>query len=203
MKYYDALTKFIFVEDEPLPSDYIFIPGSGYGELAQKAAELYRAGMAMHIVVSGRYSILGDSFAGPVSPKEYVGWTFETECDFLTRVLTDRGVPASAVLQERRARYTYENAIYTAGILKNETVKRAILVCQAFHARRSLLYYQILFPNTEFLVCPVNTRGITRDNWHLDAEKIDVVLGEVERCGSQFHEIMKEHSMKNERKLPE
>lgn len=192
MAFYDVLTDFIFVEHRPEKADYIFIPGSGYGELAIKAAELYRQGYAEKIVASGRYSILGDGFAGAVSPGQYVGRTFETESDFLTEVLKDEGVPAAAVIQEKQAAYTYENAIYTRKLLGEKQIARAILVCQAFHARRSLLYYQQQFPDTEFLVCPAVTREITRENWYLEDAKIDIVLGEVERCGSQFHEIMKE-----------
>lgn len=191
MRFYDALTEFIFVEDEPERSDYIFIPGSGYGELAERAAEIYHNGFAEKIVVSGKYSVLGDKFAGPVSPERYVGKTYETESDFLADILREKKVPSGAVLLEKEASYTYENAIYTRRLLGKERIEKAILVCQAYHARRSLLYYQLLFPDTKFYVCPAETRGIARDNWFLSPEKIDVVLGEVERCGSQFHEIMK------------
>ena len=200
-QYYDYLTDFIFMEDTPQEADVIFIPGSGYGELAIHAAELYHQGFAKKIVASGKYSILGDSFAGPVSHREYVGKNYMSESDFLTAILLEKGVPHEAILQEKQATYTYENAIYTAKLLAGQQIKRALLVCQTFHARRSFLYYKILFPDTELLVCPVNTRGITRENWYLDAEKIDTVLGEVERCGGQFHEIMKEHAarMINER----
>ena len=53
------------------------------------------------------------------------------------------------------------------------------------------MYYQEQFPGVRIAVCPVVTQGITKENWFLDDHKIDVVLGEVERCGSQFHEILK------------
>ena len=42
------------------------------------------------------------------------------------------------------------------------------------------------FPETEFLVCPAQTEGITASNWFLEPEKCRVVLGELERCGKQF-----------------
>lgn len=194
--FYDDLTEFIFVEDTPQRADYIFIPGSGYGELAQKAAQLYRQGYAKKIVVSGKYSILKGCFEAPVSPAQYTGRSYETECDFLTEVLRDNGVCEEDILQEKQASYTYENAIYTAKLLKGERVERALLVCQAFHARRSLMYYQLLFPDTRFFVCPVKTQGITRENWYMEEKKIDTVLQEAERCGGQFHEIMKERLKK-------
>ena len=72
-------------------------------------------------------------------------------------------------------------------------VQKAILCCQNWHARRCLMYYGQQFPETQFFVCPVSTRGITRDNWYLDPERADVVLSEVERCGAQFHEIVRHY----------
>ena len=59
-------------------------------------------------------------------------------------------------------------------------------MCQAFHARRAFTYYKQQFPDTQILVCPVITRGITRENWFLDEEKTKTVLGELSRCGGQF-----------------
>ena len=107
----------------------------------------------------------------------------------------EEGVPEEAIIKEREATYTYQNAINTRKLLDDRgiEVKRALLCCQAYHARRSKLYYQILFPDTEILVVPTITKGITRDNWFKCREKSDIVLGEIERCGSQFHEIVAEY----------
>ena len=77
-------------------------------------------------------------------------------------------------------------------------IRRAILCPQACHARRALLYYKVLYPETEFFVCPTVTRGISRENWFLDGQRIDVVLGELERYGSQFHEILREYAGKRQ-----
>ena len=56
MKFYDALTDFIFTEQKPEKADAIFVPGGLYGEIAQHAAELYQQGFASLIVPSGKYS---------------------------------------------------------------------------------------------------------------------------------------------------
>ena len=193
MKYYDYLTEFIFVEDIPEHSDAIFIPGSGYGEIALHAAKLYRDGLAPLIVPSGKYSIVTGKFGGVQSPDTYVGRIFETESDFLTQILLDQGVLGEAILQEKEATYTWQNAIFTKKLLDERGifVKKAILSCQAYHAKRCLMYYQQMFPETVFYVSPVNTRGISKDNWYTKEESIHLVLKEVEHCGSQFHEIMK------------
>ena len=70
-------------------------------------------------------------------------------------------------------------------------VKKAILCCRNLHARRCILYYQLVYPETEFFVCPSDIE-FTRENWHTKGEWIDQVLGEMERCGGQFHKILRE-----------
>lgn len=193
MNFYDELSNFIFTEQVPKRSDIIFIPGGSYGEIAEHAASLYHQNLAPVILVSGKFSILEGTFPGPSSPVSYQNRSFATECDFLCQILLDHGVPDSAILREREAAYTYENAVFSKALTdqKNMHIQKAILSCQAYHARRALLYYQLLYPDTVFYVSPAVTRQISRDNWHLDPAKIDMVLGEVERCGSQFHEILK------------
>lgn len=182
--FFDCITNFIFVEDEPAEADIIFVPGGNYPEAAIHAAELYRQGYAPYVLPSGKYSILTGRFESA---------EFETEWEYLRSVLTENGVPAEAVLREDQATYTYENAIYSRKRTDAEgiAVSRAILCCQAFHARRCLLYYQEQFPEAEIFVCPTVTRGISRENWHQTEAGIDTVLGEMERCGGQFHEIMR------------
>lgn len=186
MKFIKDITDFIFVEHRPEKADIIFIPGGDQGAIAVKAAKLYREGYAPWILPSGRFS-------KPVGYCTISG--YETEWEFLRDILIDQGVPAAAVLEERRATYTYENAIFSRKVTDamGLRVERAILCPQACHARRALLYYEVLYPDTEFVVCPAVTRGISRDNWFLEDGKIDVVLGELERCGSQFHEILREY----------
>lgn len=190
--YYDQITDFIFREDQPQKSDYIFIPGSGYGELAIKAAQLYRDGYAKKIVVSGKYSILHDAFQGPLSPVDYRGRSYATESDFLTEVLMDGAVKREDILQETQATFTYENAVYTRRLLekKDGLPDKAILVCQAFHGARALMYYQYVFPKTIFYVCPAQTQGISKENWFLQDKGIQTVLGEVKRIGTQFADMM-------------
>ena len=185
-KFLQDMTDFIFLEDEPKKADVIFLPGSEEGALAKTAAKLYHQGFAPLIVPSGKYA----KWTGETLVKE-----FETESDHFAKILMEEGVPERAILKEREATYTYQNAINTRKLLDEIgiEVKTAILCCQAFHARRSKLYYQILFPDTEILVCPTVTKEISRDNWFKTREKSDRVLGEIERFGSQFYEIVAEY----------
>lgn len=190
----DMITDFIFVEDELEKADAILIPGSNEGSLAVHAADLYREGYAPLVIPSGKYSILQGKFLGAAEKGLAAEKSYETESDYLAAVLMEHGVPQEAIWKEREATYTYENAIFTRKLLERNkrVIRTAILSCKAYHARRCLMYYQLLFPEVKLIVSPVVTNGISRENWDLDDGKIDIVLGEMERCGSQFHEIFKE-----------
>ena len=176
-KFYDAISDFIFVEDTPQKADVIFVPGGNYPDAAVHAAALYRQGFAPYILPSGKYSISVGKFvlAGEAKNTEKPADTkkrnsYETEFDYLHDILVKNGVKEAAILRENQATFTYQNAIFSRQVLETAgiPVKRAILCCQAFHARRALLYYQEQFPETEFVVCPVVTRGIDRDTWMKD-----------------------------------
>ena len=195
MGFVQDITDFIFVEHEPEQADIIFIPGGDQGALAVTAARLYKAGYAPYVLPSGRFS-------QPVGHCRIPGYEERTEWDFLHELLVREGVPDSAILEEKKATYTYENAIYSRKVTDRQglSIKKAILCSQACHARRALLYYKVCFPETEFLVCPTVTREISRENWFLEERKIDIVLGELEKCGSQFHEILKEFRKQEEGK---
>ena len=52
------------------------------------------------------------------------------------------------------------------------------------------MYYQLLYPQTKLFICPSDV-GINKENWYRSSDGIEEVLGEMERCGKQFHQIMK------------
>lgn len=184
-------TDFIFVSDEVEPADAIFIPGNGWPQMALHAAELWKQEIAPWIVPSGRFSINRGKFGGVMAGKERYPGPFETEWEFLKTVLETEGVPSEVILREDRARFTYENAVYSrqatdrAGI----SVRKGIICCQSHHARRCLMYYQLVFPETEWRILPSDTE-VGRENWFESERGIRLVLGEMERCGSQFHQIL-------------
>ncbi len=193
-KFLNQITEFIFVEDKPEKSDVIFIPGSGFPQLAEEAAKLYHQGLAPYILPSGKYSILNGKFAGVQEKQELYDGEYETEWEFLKEALKKNQVPEEHILRENNATYTYENAIYSRKVTDRlgMEIKKAILCCKPYHARRSLLYYQLLYPETQFYVCPIQDSDVKRDNWYLTEKGIRLVFGEVQRVGEQFIDITKE-----------
>lgn len=179
---------FIFVENRVENADVIMIPGGSYPEPGEKAAELWKRQYAPVILISGGVSIKAGEFPGPRSKTETYDKQYETEYDFLTDVLRKNGVPESAMIGENKSSFTKENAYFAREIVQqnNLHIHKAILICKAFHARRSLMLYQLAFPDVKFLVSPVSVQGITKGNWYQTDYGIRRVLGELSRCGDQF-----------------
>lgn len=190
LQFLEEMSQFIFLEDKPEKADIIFIPGSDQGVLAQTAAQLWKQGYAPYVLPSGKYSKLTGYFEKDTR--------FRTEWEYLASILRENGVPDEAIWREEKATYTYENAIFSRQVTekKGMKVQTAILCCQAYHARRCKLYYQVCFPETRFLVCPTVTYGVNKENWFQTEDGRQRVLGEIERCGSQFHEIVREYGEK-------
>lgn len=197
MKILKDITEFIFVESDISTIeevDIIFIPGSSKYQLPELVAELYKQGLSKLVIPAGKYSSKNNTFAiKNVKGTNYEGF-YETDWGFCKEVLIKNGVPCEAILKEEESMNTYENALFSKKILEENhlEVNKAILVCQAFHARRALMTYSVVFPNIEFYVCPVITQGITKDNWFESEYGIKRVLGEVEKCGKYFSSYIKE-----------
>ena len=178
MKFLRDITEFIFLEDLPKKADIIIVPGNTWPQPARRAAALYQAGMAPYIVVSGRYSKGRSAFEGPSCDSECYKGPYAAEADFLTDVLMQAGVPGEAILQEREATFTLENAEYIRKMLEEKHLP----------IKRARMYFEYVFQDREieFLMCPAVTQGISRDNWAESKKGLETVLGELRRCGEQF-----------------
>lgn len=194
MRIIDDISDFIFLKDKVQKADIIFIPGGSNPELGEYAAELWKQGLAPYIMPSGGVSIKTGKFNGVKSKRELYNKDYKTDCEFLADVLEINGVPKEAILWEDTSSWTKENAFFSRKIadINNLDIKRAILCCKSFHARRSLMCYQLAFPHAEFFIQPVpyyqNNILISKENWFKTEEGIKRVLGELQRCGNQFNE---------------
>ncbi|PJI10198.1 MULTISPECIES: YdcF family protein [Clostridium] len=194
MKVIDDITNFIFVEDEPHKVDAIFIPGTSLADPAEKAAELWNKGYSNYIIPSGKYSSKLGYFPSDKTKDTSYERDYETECDFFCEVLYKNNVPKEIVIKEKSSQNTYENAYKSKELVESSNInlKKAIVCCQSYHARRVLMTYSWVYPNTQFYICPVDTRGITKDNWFTFEYGINRVMGELARCGHYFPDMIKE-----------
>lgn len=182
------ITDFIFISDAPKKSDIIFIPGSSKSVICEKAAQLFKDGYASYCLPSGMYSSKYGRFASEfVDNPRYKG-EYATEFDYCKRVLTENGVPESAILREDKATNSMENAEYSFELLKNMgiNVSRGIICCQAFHARRAFMSYANYFCDAELLVVPSITQGIASDDWYKSEHGYKKVMDEIAKCGMYF-----------------
>ncbi len=181
------ITDYIFIEDELEKSDVIFIPGSMCYLLPEKAAELYRAGMARYIIPSGKYSVLTNALSAQNPTVKYNG-EWSTEAEFFAYVLRKNGVDKEAVIPECESMYTYQNVLFTKALTDRLGIKveRAILCCKAYHARRAYTYYKREYPDAEILVCPCDKENVGPDNWYKTEKGIRCVSGELRRISEQL-----------------
>lgn len=182
------ITSFIFVENKPEKADIIFVPGSNWLEPAERAAELWLDGYAPYILPSGKYSMSKGCFPGPKTKSNKYNKTYNTEWEFMKDIALSYGVKESAIIKEDKAEWTKQNAFNSRAATDEMKVdiKKAIICCKSFHARRCLMFYSWAYPETKFIVCPVDIEGINKENWYKTENGIDKVMGELSRLGGQF-----------------
>lgn len=122
-----------WVLDEPaMQADSLIVLGDDNyaGDRAFKAADLYRAGVAPVVVVSGRMLRANVSVA-----------------DVMEHDLKSFGVPASSILKlTHHAQNTQEEAIEVARLIEKRGWKRVQVVTSNYHARRVRLIYERTLP---------------------------------------------------------
>lgn len=190
-----AISEFIFVSHPPKKSDVIFLPGGSNPRQGEHAARLYREGWAPLLIPSGGVSVKFERWQGVAERAEEYPGEFHSDCEFLTHVLIKNGVPPEAIVGESESGHTRDNAYLSRKLADEKGIrpKTAILACKSFHARRCLMLYSMAFPETDFIVCPVDCYGITKDAWFTFEKGVDKVLGELSRCGNQFVGDIKEY----------
>lgn len=172
------ITNYIFVSDKPCKADAIFVVGGSLPAAAELAADLYNDGFSKNIIIGGKYSIKRDCFPLP----EYI-----TEFDFYRDILTKNGVDKANIYGEARSGYTKQNAEFARQVVDENkiAVRSAIIICKAFHARRSLLFYQMYFPDVDFKVVTFDGFGISKENWFETDYGKRRVFGELKRIKEQ------------------
>jgi uncharacterized SAM-binding protein YcdF (DUF218 family) len=99
-------------EDEPRESTYL---------RCAYASWLYQHWRALPVVASGGAM----EQAGP------------SHAAVMAKVLAEQGVPPAMIWLEDRSRSTYENAVYSAGLLRAKGIRRIALVTEAQHMLRA------------------------------------------------------------------
>jgi len=178
------ITNFIFIENKPQKADIILIPGGSRSQLIEKACELYFSNYSSLLLPSG-------GFNNKIN-------NYESEWEFFKQIALAKGIKEKDILQEDKAKNTFENAKFSRKIIDNNNIqlKRALFVCKAHHSRRALMSYLTEFSSDiDFFVIPViYERNITKENWFLDQNKINIVMKELEKIGNYFPGYIKNYA---------
>jgi len=142
---------FLVVDDEPRSSDVIVVLGEDYDSTAAaRTAELFKAGWAPRIVASGKY----------LRP-------YATEAELTQHDLTDRGVPATAIVRHAyRAAGTREEVRALAAFLTSHGWKKILVVTANYHTRRVRYVLERAMPEgSEVRMVAARDPEYDPDNW--------------------------------------
>jgi len=194
MRIITDITNYIFINDAPEKADIIFIPGGSNPEIAERAAKIWKQGFAPYVIPSGKYNVNRGLFPDTKTKKELYSGDFETEWDFLKYVLIKNGVDEAVILKENESCEggTYGNAFNSRKVTDSVglVIKKGIICCKSFHARRCLMTYQWAYPEAKLLVCPADVEGRGREDWQTNEYGKDTVMSELKKCGEYFRKAL-------------
>ena len=158
-----------------LPAEVMLVLGTNDLRVAEHAAELYRDGLARHVVCTGGVAHQHDMLA--------TGWT-EPEAVVFARVLEERGVPAARILLETEAQNTAQNVGFSRRLLAGKGIapRNVIIAVKPFMQRRALATAAVEWPEVPV---SVSSWQSTFDEYltpTLDAGKIiNIMMGDLQR----------------------
>ena len=119
------------------------------GDRVLYAAQLYKAGAAPLIILSG----------GNMS---YSQERSTTPAQEMQAMLVDLGVPQEALVLQSQSQNTAEDAYFTSAILAEKQIRTVILVTSAAHMERALM----MFASPEISIIPAPTDyNVTQRSW--------------------------------------
>lgn len=107
--------------ETPVPADVIIMLGGDDRGRLEKAAELYHAGFADHVMIS------------PIT-SEYYSQSMEFALGL--------GIPSDAIIEETEATSTYTNAVLTLEMMEELNFESALVVTSDFHMKRAMLSFE-------------------------------------------------------------
>lgn len=150
-----AISHFLFANDPPEVVDIAFVFCSPTVSSLAPAISLYKAGLTSRILISGA----GIAVDGVVEWRHY-----------LDHVLAS-GVAEAAILLEKEARNTAENAAFGADLIESElgwdSLNTVAVCAKPFHMRRALMTLRKHFPAHVRLIArpPEDPGDLSAETW--------------------------------------
>jgi uncharacterized SAM-binding protein YcdF (DUF218 family) len=130
---------YLQLEQEPQPSDAIFVLGGIDTRVAERAAELFGAGYGKYIVVSGG--------VGRLTKAVFT----EPEARVFSKIMIAQGIPANKVIIEDKSANTGENIQFTYELLRRLGLHfdSLLLVQKPYMERRAYATFKKQWPDPD------------------------------------------------------
>ncbi len=161
--------EYLAEEDQPQPSDYIYVFGAKTPLRAQKAIELYRQHLAPKIIFSGKGPFYGKS-------------EDETEAAKYAAIAEGAGVPTDAMIIEDASITIPDNVRRTLNMMDDQgmSYNSFIIVNSPYTQRRGWCVWKKHTPDSVDIYrvnCPTGP-NFAPDIWYKNEDGLKVVLGE-------------------------
>lgn len=149
----------------PVEADFAFVFGTRYPAPVPLAARLYHNGVVPFVVLTGGLNRQAQ----------------RNEAQRHFELLVGTGVPPRDIVVEDESTNTRENVLLALPLIAQRcllvNIRRIVVVCKWFHARRALMTMKANLPaGIRYYVQTYCPADITPDNWHTTPEKCAPVL---------------------------
>lgn len=158
------------------PSDVILVLCSHDTRVAERAVELFFAGIAPLLIFSGGLGAITRTL-----------WE-QPEAEQFARIAIEKGVPEEQILVENRSTNTGENVVFTRRLLEERGVdpQSFVLVQKPYMERRSFATFRKLWPEKQVLVTSPRVSldeylaGYSHESLSAD-DVVSIMVGDLQR----------------------
>lgn len=136
---------------EPTPADIIVVLGGDDGDRVIMAAEIYKAGYAKWILMTGMY-------------KDDVNAQSDRD-EWRVKFLVQQGIPEQVILYDDQAVNTHQEALITASLLEKRHWSKALVISNPPHMRRLEMSWRPIFEKRGLQFQLIQTRS---PHWNAD-----------------------------------
>lgn len=120
------------LHDDGSKVDLIVVPGGDGPPRAAQAARLWKEGRSPLILITG-----------------------DGDCLFNKQIMVRDGVNPSAISVECRSGSTWQNASFSAPMMRELRAKSALIVTNWYHSRRAIASFRAACPQMHFIASPI------------------------------------------------
>ncbi|UZD71195.1 YdcF family protein [Brucella sp. JSBI001] len=124
------------LQDDGGRADVIVVPGGDGPPRAAEAARLWREGRSPFILVTG-----------------------DGDCISNMQVIVRNGVKPSAIFVECQSGSTWQNAQFSAPVMRKIRARSAVIVTNWYHSRRAIASFRAACPQMRFISSPIGGDG--------------------------------------------